>query len=1039
VTHLLFLPDQSDPRFFLWGETPESAPERRRAVAALVACGERASARLVDESLGIADVSGTAVGLREALPALVALSEDDVARAPASVAAWSLAAKLALDLVCRERLLPRVRRTPDGATEARWAVALALDEDADRVRALAEAFPPAAHAVPVDAPPSPGRKRPRTERASRRSGPDGVAVWAPDALLRTFLDLSADTLVRSATGDRPAGKVEPSTPWEQRFVAALTSRAATFAPSGFRERSLLDELESWARPALGVDPHAPRACLRLELPADGNDPGEPKRSFALRYFLQDARDPSLLVSAQDMWGRPSSRRRLGRMFEGSDEHLLRSLAIAARIFPPLARSLRDAHPTAVLLEPAEAWAFIADAAAALVEAGIGVIVPAELTRSGQRRLRLRLRVGGATAVKGAVRTAGGLGLDALIDFRWEAAIGSEALSATELAALARLKAPLVRWRGRWVAVDHAELADLREHLAEDGGRLSVAQALRAALAGEVRRDGTSLAAEVVADGALAGLVDRLRAGARVVAASGAPGLVGTLRDYQERGVDWLATMATYGLGACLADDMGLGKTIQVLAYLLWRRTAAADERRPSLVVCPTSVVGNWEREIARFAPSLPVVRHYGTERARSADALRSVPSGVVLTTYGLLRLDAAVLGAVDWDVAVLDEAQNIKNAASRTARAARTLDARHRLALTGTPVENRLAELWSILEFADPGLLGPLESFRREFAVPIERYRDAATAERLRRIVGPFVLRRLKSDPAVIRDLPPKQELKVVCSLTREQATLYQAAVDEALREISDTAGIQRRGRVLALLTALKQICNHPAHYLGESGPLEGRSGKLARLTEMLEEVVAAGERALVFTQFREMGERLVAHLESALATDVLFLHGGVARAARDAMTRRFQEDERGPRVFVLSLRAGGTGLNLTAASHVFHFDRWWNPAVEDQATDRAYRIGQRRAVQVHALLTAGTVEEKVDRMLAEKRDLAARVVGAGERWITELDDASLRDLLTLSADAVVTADAPDREATATRESRGASRPPMPVRRRRAAPAEAAR
>jgi SNF2 domain-containing protein/SNF2 helicase protein/helicase-like protein len=1016
--------------------------ERSPAVAALDACGEPATARLIDRSLGIADVSGTAVGLRDALPALAAVGEDDLTGAPASVAAWSLAAKLALDLVGRERLVPCVRRTPEGTTEARWSVALALAEDADRLRMLAEAFPPAAHAVPVEAPPSRGRTRLRTERTSPRSGQDGVAVWAPDALLRTFLDLSADAIVRSATADGSA-KVEPSAPWEQRFVAALTSRAATFTPSGFRERSLLDELGSWARPALGVDPQEPRVCLRLELPAEGGDPGEPahRSSFPLRYFLQAPRDPSLLVSARDIWRRPGALRRLGRTFEASDEHLLRSLAIAARIFPPIARSLRDAHPAAVLLEPAEAWEFIADAAPALVEAGIGVVVPAEFTRSGQRRLRLRLRVGGATTVKGAVPSGVGFGLDALIDFQWEAALDGEALSATDLAALARLKAPLVRWRGRWVAVDRTELADLREQLAAGGGKLSVAQALRAALAGEARRDGMSRAAEVITGGAFTGLVERLRAGTRVVAASRAPGLVGTLRDYQERGVDWLASMATYGLGTCLADDMGLGKTIQVLAYLLWRRTAAAaDDRRPSLVVCPTSVVGNWEREIARFAPSLPVVRHYGSERVRSADALRTVPGGVVLTTYGLLRLDAAVLGAVRWDAAVLDEAQNIKNAASRTARAARALQATHRLALTGTPVENRLAELWSILEFADPGLLGPLEAFRREFAVPIERYRDAATAERLRRIVGPFVMRRLKSDPAVIRDLPPKQELKVVCSLTREQATLYQAAVDDALREIRDTAGIQRRGRVLALITALKQICDHPAHYLGESGPLKGRSGKLARLTEMLEEVVASGERALVFTQFREMGERLVAYLESALATDVLFLHGGVARAARDTMTRRFQEDERGPRIFVLSLRAGGTGLNLTAANHVFHFDRWWNPAVEDQASDRAYRIGQRRAVQVHALLTAGTVEEKVDRMLEEKRDLAARVVGAGERWITELDDASLRDLLALSEDAVVTADAPDREGAVTDTWRGAPRPPTHAARRRRSPrAEAVR
>jgi len=355
---------------------------------------------------------------------------------------------------------------------------------------------------------------------------------------------------------------------------------------------------------------------------------------------------------------------------------------------------------------------------------------------------------------------------------------------------------------------------------------------------------------------------------------------------------------------------------------------------------------------------------------------------------------------------VLDEAQNIKNSASATARAARSLRASERFALTGTPVENRLAELWSILEFANPGLLGSLETFRRDFAVPIERYGREAAAGRLRRIASPFILRRLKSDPAIIADLPPKHEMKVVCTLSREQATLYKAVVDEELRRIASTEGMERRGRVLALLTATKQICDHPALYLSESGPLAQRSGKLERLTEMLEEALAAGDKALIFTQYREMGERLVAHLRAALGREVAFLHGGTSKVARDELVRRFQEDQLGPRLFVLSVKAGGTGLNLTAASHVFHYDRWWNPAVEDQATDRAYRIGQKRAVQVHKLMCAGSVEEKIDLLLEKKRDLAAKVVGAGEAWITELGGDELRELFTLSGRAVVAADA---------------------------------
>jgi SNF2 family DNA or RNA helicase len=634
-----------------------------------------------------------------------------------------------------------------------------------------------------------------------------------------------------------------------------------------------------------------------------------------------------------------------------------------------------------------------------------------------------MRVGGARKVAGVVEGTAGLALDELLQVDWEAVIGDEPLTARELAALAAHKAPLVQFRGAWVAVDPRELRDIRERLASGSSRLTAREALRAVLAGEARHGGASVA--VSASGVLAALVERMKCGGHHEL--GAPAaLKATLRPYQERGLDWLVTMASLGLGACLADDMGLGKTMQLLAFLLRRLDEAPRDGRPALLVAPTSVVGNWEREVERFAPSLGIVRHYGVERARTAEAIPRAPGTLVLTTYGLLRRDAELLGSVDWSVVALDEAQNIKNASSATARAARGLRASQRFALTGTPVENRLAELWSILEFANPGLLGPLEAFRRDLALPIERYGNEDAARRLRRIVSPFILRRLKSDETIIKDLPPKNEMKVVCTLTREQATLYKAVVDDELRRIESTDGIERRGRVLALLMFTKQICNHPAQYLGETGPLPKRSGKLARVTEMLEEAIAAGDKALVFTQFREMGDKLALHLGASLGCEVAFLHGGTPKKARDEMVRCFQDDPRGPRVFILSVKAGGTGLNLTAASHVFHFDRWWNPAVEDQATDRAYRIGQRRAVQVHKLVCAGTVEEKIDRLLEQKRDLASKVVGAGEHWITDLEGKELRSLFALSDDAAL-GDEDDAPAATRARPRGA-RPRREVR-----------
>jgi SNF2 family DNA or RNA helicase len=484
------------------------------------------------------------------------------------------------------------------------------------------------------------------------------------------------------------------------------------------------------------------------------------------------------------------------------------------------------------------------------------------------------------------------------------------------------------------------------------------------------------------------------------------------RSYQIRGAGWLATMSDLGLGACLADDMGLGKTVQLLVLLLHRMRSGSTA--PSLLVCPTSVVGNWERELKRFAPSMAFVRHYGSQRARDAESFANLaPGTVVFTTYGLLRRDWQTLSEVEWAVAALDEAQNIKNSASRTAQAARALKAEFRVALTGTPVENRLAELWSIFEFLNPRFLGPQAEFRRTYAIPIERYGQAEVAEQLKRLTQPFILRRLKSDPAIIQDLPSKQEMKIICSLTREQASLYQAALDESLAKIEESEGIERRGQVLALLTALKQICNHPAQYLGEAGPLANRSGKLQRIVEMLEEAIAGGDRALVFTQYREMGDRLVDEFHRVFGLDVPFLHGGVPQASRDEMVRKFQDDPRSPPIFVLSVKAGGTGLNLTAANHVFHYDRWWNPAVEDQATDRAYRIGQQRSVQVHKFLCAGTVEDKIDQLLERKRQLADSIVGAGEQWITELDDSELRDLFSLAPDAVISEDIAEADTSA--------------------------
>jgi SNF2 family DNA or RNA helicase len=579
--------------------------------------------------------------------------------------------------------------------------------------------------------------------------------------------------------------------------------------------------------------------------------------------------------------------------------------------------------------------------------------------------------------------------DAIVDYRWGLALGDQFLSEADLVELARAKVPLVRLRGRWVYLDEAQLTAGLTFLARGGsGQMTAGEAMR--LSRLSSRQPLPVTA-VDGSGWLADLLSG-RAGERLALLDQPAALATTLRPYQRKGLSWLAFLDGLGVGALLADDMGLGKTVQLLALEAMLRERGP--RPPTLIVCPMSVLGNWQREIERFTPTLKVSLHHGSDRGWDPAA------DLVLTTYNLVSRDIDLLSRTSWDRVVLDEAQHVKNSTSVTARAVRLLPARHRVALTGTPVENRLTELWSIMDFLNPGVLGPASTFRARYSVPIERYGDEAAAARLRRAVQPFLLRRLKTDTAVISDLPEKFERVQWCNLTVEQATLYRAVVDEMVAKLAEgRSGNQRKGLVLAAMTKLKQVCNHPAQLLGDGSPLSGRSGKIDRLEEILANALADGDRALVFTQFARLGAMLVPHLTRQLGTEVAFLHGGTPKGARDAMVERFAS-RGGPGVLLLSLKAGGTGLNLTAANHVVHLDRWWNPATEAQATDRAFRIGQRRDVQVHKFVCIGTIEERIDRMIAEKSDLAQVAVGSGEGWLTNLSTSDILELVELAPEA---------------------------------------
>ena len=695
----------------------------------------------------------------------------------------------------------------------------------------------------------------------------------------------------------------------------------------------------------------------------------------------------------------------GNFTGGAETQVLESLGRASRRYPALDEALQSVTPSSLDLTTQGAVDFLTVAAVDLEGAGFGVLVPQTLRGTPHARVRPKP----STPSDGQVVPAG-FGLDEIVQFDLSLALGDESIDVAELAQLAELKAPLVRLRGRWVHVQPDEIARLvaaiERHSMSGGPQATVRDLIHAGL-GLAELD-AEVPIEVGGDDAWLRDLVAGSLGFDVSDYHSIPtpaGIAGTLRDYQERGLGWLSFMDRLGLGACLADDMGLGKTIQLLSLLVAEREAeaggATQPAAPTLLVAPMSLVGNWQKEAARFAPRLSVHIHHGVDRAGDDFVERVAGFDIVLTTYAIAARDRDVLAQVRWGRVVLDEAQNIKNARTKASVALRSLDAGTRIALTGTPVENRLSELWSILDFCNPGLLGPAKTFHDRFAIPIERYQDAESTKMLSDVVGPFILRRTKTDPEIAAGLPEKTEIKAYCTLTKEQASLYQATVDDLLAKIEESEGIERRGLVLAMMLRLKQVCNHPAQLLADNSEVPGRSGKLAHLEETLAEVLAIGEKALIFTQFVTMGEMLTSHLARRFGVEVLFLHGGVGRTTRDAMVQSFNSDN-GPPIFVLSLKAGGTGLNLTAANHVIHFDRWWNPAVEDQASDRAFRIGQTRNVQVRKLICSGTLEERIDEMIDRKKALAGSVISSGESWLTELSTAELADVIALGRDAVM-------------------------------------
>ncbi len=931
---------------------------------------------------------------------------------------WARLARYVLKLLARRQYVPDLTPLSGDEVRARWRVVVQSRRELHQLQRFADTMPPVCRAAVA-----------------------GDGRNEPGALVESFLQICADATIRRSLAEDPFfhqihDRAAGDAPWDVRWLSALMSEQAVLAGDGEGRTTFLNHQRGWVGRIddEGADVPA-RLCFRLTPPPDPDDPdagdpgpGDPDpddpdpdapdnlddvpvrasdqdqppraKPWRLEFLLESLDGHRTLHDVAEVWSEASDTPALlRRNWGGRREHLIADLSRAAEVFPALEHCLHSQAPTGVDLSAVEAHTFIRHSAHLLEARGFGVRLP-EWAIAPNRRLGLRLSLTPADDGTSDSVAPSRLGLGSMVDFEWQIAVGDTQLTMEEFEHLQAAQAPLVRLRGDWVLLD-ADAAGRAAAFLEQRrqGRMTLGQALRAAAGVEELDAGLPVFG---VDGAA--WIERLLRSAGDVKLEAGPQpeeFHGTLRPYQQRGLAWLTFMNRVGIGACLADDMGLGKTIQLIALLL-EEQRAGENGGPTLVFAPMTVVGNWQREIERFAPHLRVLVHHGPERL-AGDAFVSAADDydVVVTTYALGHRDLESLRRVRWHRIALDEAQKIKNPSAAQTIAIKSLPSTHRLALTGTPLENHLSELWSIMEMLNPGLLGSAGDFRRRFAVPIERLGDRQRADQLKSLIRPFILRRVKNDPDVECDLPEKMEMPVYCHLTPEQAALYEQIVATTLAEVDGATGIRRRGVILAALTRLKQICNHPAHFLRDGSPLDGRSGKCERLVEMLEEVIAEGDAALIFTQFKEMGGLLVPLLTERLHTEVIFMHGGTPAKQRQQLVDRFQDPAGGVRIFLLSLRAGGLGLNLTAANHVFHFDRWWNPAVEAQATDRAYRIGQTRRVQVHKFVCMGTIEDRIDRMLTEKLALADSIVGSGDEWLTGMSTDELRKYLTLSRGAV--------------------------------------
>jgi SNF2 family DNA or RNA helicase len=895
---------------------------------------------------------------------------------------WSHIYRWSLDLICRCKFLPILTKN----NKSSWQPL--LDSSLDQTR-LAEF---------IQLIPSVCRSYAKDEEDNFIEPQELILDFLGNILdtqLRLFLDVSLPSSSHITI---------------QSWLQSLQEKKGICTMSEKENRRLVTALDNWTLPIQEslVSPHNQlaekkyRTCFKLTPPSQANLNGG-YHDWQIIYYIQALDDPDFLIPCEQIW--PHLYEELiidSRIIEKPQEILLKGLGLASRLYAPIAHSLEESTPQSCSLNPIQVYEFIRSIAWQLQDNGLGVILPNGLASGGKEK-RLGVKIEAKVTPKKGER----LSLKSLLKYNLTVAVGNKNLSKKEFNNLLEQKSPIVEIDGEWIALQPADVRAAQEILDQQNNQLNltVEDALRLN-SGHSETIAKLPLVGFEASGVLQELINNLNNNSNIEIIPTPSEFKGKLRPYQQRGFSWLSFLEKWNFGACLADDMGLGKTIQLIAFLVNLKQKKML-LKPTLIVCPTSIISNWEKEVKKFTPTLKTIIHHGDKRKKGNNFIKQVKAQeLVITSYSLVYRDLSTLNNIQWQGVVLDEAQNIKNPQAKQSQAVRKLNTEFRIALTGTPVENRLSELWSILDFLNPGYLGNSQFFQRRFAIPIEKYGDKDSLKTLRSLVQPFILRRLKSDKNIIQDLPEKQEMNVFCGLSTEQANLYQQLVDKSLEEINQTDEIKRRGLILTLLMKLKQICNHPAHFLKEKTiDVSKRSGKLLRLEEMLEELIAEGDRALIFTQFSEWGKLLKPYLEKKIGVEILFLYGATGRQEREEMVARFQNDPQAPPIFILSLKAGGTGLNLTRANHVFHIDRWWNPAVENQATDRAFRIGQKQNVQVHKFVSTGTLEEKINEILESKKQLAEQTINTGEKWLTELDTDQLRNLLLLERNSIIDED----------------------------------